>query len=76
MLDDLERNRIKNLIQGQDWPLLERCADELCNKIALERKLKNTVDEIAIKAVHDDGQIEGIKRFLRELLEEAKLSKR
>lgn len=68
MLTNIEKNQIRVLITSPGWPLIEKLAQDLANKISYEPKLKDSQWLTARTVVFDEGQKHGIKRFLQEIL--------
>lgn len=68
MISNTEKNAIRSLISSPQWPAIEALAKELKEKIKSNPKLKDTVDETALRTAFDEGQVTGIDYLFNELL--------
>ncbi len=71
-LNNNERSQIRNLLQMPQWGAIEHVKNELCDKIKYDSKLRDTEWETLKTTVFDEGQVEGINRFINELFNQAK----
>ena len=62
-----ERIQVRQTLQSPQWQTVERVANLICDEIAYDRKLGETQWKTLQKTVHDQGQIDGIKRLIKEL---------
>lgn len=71
MLSLQEKSMIRALITDARWPVIEKLAELVNQKIEQEPVLKdsqwNTIKSVIIK----EGKKQGVKRFLDELLNQA-----
>jgi hypothetical protein len=68
MINTLEKNQIRALLTAPGWSVVERLAQEVCDKISTESKMKETEWLTARTVVFDEGQKAGIKRLLNEIM--------
>lgn len=64
---NLQKEQLTHLLQSPAWKNVEDVANELCDRIMYENTLESTEWETLKHTVHNDGQVQGIKRFLKEL---------
>ena len=67
MLTNPERIQIRQLLQTPQWQTAERVANEMCDDLAKDTKLRDTEWETLKTTVYDEGQLSGIKRLIKEL---------
>ena len=66
-----EQQHIKALLQSPQWQVAEKIANELCDKIAYEPKAREDQWSTIYAVLGMEGEIRGIKRFIKELYETA-----
>ena len=71
MITKNEQQQIKLILQDPKWQTVENIATELCDKIAYEPVVAGNEWETISKALSNDGQIKGIRRFIQELFNQA-----
>jgi len=74
MISNSEKSQIKILLQSPQWKVAERVAGELCDKISYNSKLRPTEWETLQTLLIQEGQVQGIKLFVKELYNEAQNS--
>ena len=66
-LTNQERIQIRQLLQSPQWATAERVANEMCDDVTKDTKLRDTEWETLKTTVYDEGQVNGIKRLIKEL---------
>lgn len=69
MIDKKEQSYLKDVVHSQAWGIIQRLATLYCDKIKRERIVKDTEWDTIKSALYQEGQIEGIKKFIAELYE-------
>ena len=67
MISNAQQSQLKVLLQSPQWGAAAGIAEELCAKIAADPKARETEWETLKKVLDDEGQIKGIRRFIKEL---------
>ena len=75
MITDNQRQQLKALIQDPKFRTIEDIAEDLSNKIAYEPVIAETEWETLKKAIGNDSEVRGIRRFIQTLYDEAGRSK-
>lgn len=71
MIDQNQRAQLLQLLQSPQWAIIDQFQQDLCDKIQYESKLQDTEWDTIKKLIGDEGQVAGIKRFIKELYKEA-----
>lgn len=71
MIDDNQRAQLLALLQSPQWRVIDQIQQDFCDKIQYESKLQDNEWETLKKLIGDEGQVAGIKRFIKELYKEA-----
>lgn len=66
-MSERERQEIKALLQAPQWKAAEGIAQQLCDKIAYQSKMRNTEWDTISATLLDEGKVQGIKDFIKEL---------
>ena len=67
MINQNEKSQIKALLQSPQWKTVEQVANELCDKVAYDSKVRDTEWDTLKTTLIDEGQVRGIKRLIQEL---------
>lgn len=70
-LTSSERNQIKQIVTSPQFATVQRLANLMCQKIALNPKMRETEWETLSRTLLDEGEVSGIQRLLQELFNEA-----
>lgn len=62
-----EKSLIRQLMQGPQFKVLEDLQKEIIDRIVNDTKVMNTEWETVRKTLLDQGQVDGINRFFKEL---------
>jgi hypothetical protein len=71
MLTKGEQQQIKALLQDPKWAVIENQANDLCDKIKYDTAIRNSEFETLKAVFMNEGQVQGIKRFIQQLYKEA-----
>lgn len=71
MITKTERQQIKHILVSPQWQTIERLATLFTDKIMYESVLRDNEWETIKTALMNEGQVQGIKRFIQELYKEA-----
>ena len=71
MITQLQKGQVRQILQDPRWQVTEQIANELCDKISYESKVRDTEWETLKCTLVDEGQVQGIKRFIKELYNQA-----
>ncbi len=71
MITNNERQQIKSLIQNPNFKAFEAFADQYCDKIQYDTVVRDTEWETLKAALLQEGQVQGIKKLIQEMFEEA-----
>ena len=70
-MTDQEKSAIKNILQSPQWKFVEAVAERIIQNIRNESNLRDSEWETAKATALEEGQVNGIKRFIKELYENA-----
>lgn len=70
MIDSTQKSQLLQILQSPQWAVIEHIRAELCDKIQYESKLQENEWETLKKLIHDEGQVAGINRLIKELYKE------
>lgn len=71
MVSKAEKSAIRSLIQSPAWRFVEQVAVEVQAKIASENGSQESEWDVVKSTLLKQGQIEGIARFIQEILSQA-----
>ena len=71
MITKTERQQIKHILVRPQWQTIERLATLFTDNIMYESVLRDNEWETIKTALMNEGQVQGIKRFIQELYKEA-----
>jgi hypothetical protein len=66
MLTQQEKSQIRGILQSPQWKTIERLADLVCTNIKNDSPLRDTQWETLRVLLSQEGQIQGIRTFIRE----------
>jgi hypothetical protein len=67
MLTEQEKSNLRALVQSGQWPILQRLGEEMVKMIKSNSPVRETSEATLREVYTQEGQIEGIKRFLQEI---------
>ena len=67
MISEQERGQLLQLLQSPQLGVVESIANSLCDKIRYDSTLRDNQWDTVKDTIHNDGQVSGIKRLLKEL---------
>ncbi len=62
-------NQIRTLLQDPRWQDIESIANRICDQIAYESTVRDSEWETTKTTLINEGQVQGIKRLLKQLYE-------
>ena len=65
--NEQERSAIKHLLSSAQWPVIERLAEELCQRLKSDNLVRDTEWETIQATLLAEGEVRGIRRFIKEL---------
>ena len=68
MLTPRDKSMLKGLVNSQVWRVLEQLATDMCDEIQRGEKVGDTEWETAKKAIADQHEAMGIKRYLNQII--------
>lgn len=68
MLSNVEKSQLKAIIQQPGWRVIEKLAEEYCDAIRKQPKVKDTEWETVSGSLLDEGKTRGITDFLKEII--------
>ena len=68
----IEKQQIFSLLQSAQWPAIEQFSESLCEEIKNGAFIGDTEWETVKSFLLQEGQVQGIKRFLAELYNQTK----
>ena len=71
MITKTARQQIKHILVSPQWQTIERLATLFTDNIMYESVLRDNEWETIKTALMNEGQVQGIKRFIQELYKEA-----
>lgn len=71
MIIQKDKNAIRTVLQSKEWQIIERIAQEIISQIKEGSNLKDTEWETVKAVALEEGQIQGINRFVQELYKQA-----
>lgn len=71
MITQSERDQIRQMLSEGRWRTAERIANDICDKIAYQSKVRDTEWDTLKTTLIDEGKIIGIKDFIKELYNQA-----
>ena len=69
MITQGEKSQIKQLLQDPKWQTVERIVEVVIEQIKDNSSLRETNDETLREFLIQEGQIRGIRKFIKELYE-------
>ena len=69
MITSSEKSQIKQLLQDPKWQTVERIIEVVIEQIKDNSPLRETNDETLREFLLQEGQIRGIRTFIKELYE-------
>lgn len=71
MLTDPQRSQIKSLLQSSQWPAAQDLANEICDRLSSNSKVRDSEWETLKTALVEEGMVRGIRNFIDELYKQA-----
>ena len=62
-----EQEHIKAMLSSPQWQVAENIANQMCDKISYESKVREGEWETIQIVLLDEGRIQGIRQFIKEL---------
>lgn len=71
MLDGNQKKQIRQTISSPQWAAFELLANEMCDKIKEDSVVRNTEWDTLQAVLLAEGQLRGIRNFIKECYEHA-----
>ena len=72
MITEAERSQLKLILQSPQWATVVRLLDVYVQSIRDQSCLRDDLWQTARTVAYNEGQIDGIRKFVQELFKEAR----
>ena len=71
MINEQEKNQIRNLLNSPQWKLIERLGEEVCQRILDNSTVRDSEWETIRATFEKEYQVKGIRHFISEFYNNA-----
>lgn len=70
-MNERQQQFLRRLVTEPDWETIKQLAEELIREIQESPKLSRSAWQTLQKTAFDEGQVQGIRKFVQTIMEEA-----
>jgi len=75
MITEQEKTILKNFVYSREWKMLEKLRSLIEQQIIMRSRVADTEWETVKNTLISEGEIQGMKRLMQEVIEQANQSK-